>query len=66
MEQFLIYYTLLIAFMLLLMVVIVVCDHIKVMRPFWEIEKRYKKELESLRKIKNARTWFFCLTGVNN
>ena len=50
MEQFLIYYTLLIAFMLLSMVVIVVCDHIKVMRHFWEIEKRYKKELESLRK----------------
>ncbi len=50
MEQFLIYYTLLIAFMLFLMVIVVVCDHIKLMKPFWEIEKRYKKELESLRK----------------
>jgi len=50
MEQFLIYYTLVITFMLLSMVIVVVCDHIKVMKPFWEIEKRYKKELESLRK----------------
>ena len=50
MEQFLIYYTLLIAFMFLLMVIVVVCDHIKLMKPFLEIEKRYKKELESLRK----------------
>ena len=39
-----------IAFLIIVMVVINIYDYIKLMLPFWRIEKRYKKELESLRK----------------
>ena len=39
-----------IAFLIIVMVVINIYDYIKLMLPFWRIERRYKKELESLRK----------------
>jgi len=39
-----------IAFLIILMVIINIYDYIKLMLPFWRIERRYKKELESLRK----------------
>ena len=39
-----------IAFLIIVMIVINIYDYIKIMLPFWRIERRYKKELESLRK----------------
>ena len=39
-----------IAFLIIVMVIINIYDYIKIMLPFWRIERRYKKELESLRK----------------
>ena len=48
--SFIINFATFIAFLIILMIVFTVYDYIQTMRPFWEIEKRYKKELESLRK----------------
>ena len=39
-----------IAFLIIVMVILNIYDYIKLMLPFWRIERRYKKELESLRK----------------
>ena len=39
--------------MILFMIIFVIVDYIKLMTPFWEIEKRYKKELEQLRKTRS-------------
>ena len=50
--NFIINFATLIAFLIILMIVFTIYDYIQTMRPFWEIEKRYKKELESLRKNK--------------
>ena len=48
--NFIINFATFIAFLIIVMVVINIYDYIKLMLPFWRIEKRYKKELESLRK----------------
>ena len=48
--NFIINFATLIAFLIIVMVVINIYDYIKLMLPFWRIERRYKKELESLRK----------------
>ena len=50
--NFIINFATLIAFLIILMIVFTIYDYIQTMRPFWEIEKRYKRELESLRKNK--------------
>jgi hypothetical protein len=50
--NFIINFATLIAFLIILMVVFTIYDYIQTMRPFWEVEKRYKKELEGLRKNK--------------
>ena len=50
--NFIINFATLIAFLIILMIVFTIYDYIQTMRPFWEIEKRYKKELESLHKNK--------------
>ena len=50
--NFIINFATFIAFLIMLMIVFTIYDYIQTMRPFWEIEKRYKKELESLRKNK--------------
>ena len=51
-DSYLLIYATIITVMILFMIVFVIVDYIKLMTPFWEIEKRYKKELESLRKNK--------------
>lgn len=48
--NFIINFATFIAFLIIVMVVINIYDYIKLMLPFWRIERRYKKELESLRK----------------
>ena len=44
--SFIINFATLIAFLIILMIVFTVYDYIKTMRPFWEIERRYKEELK--------------------
>ena len=48
--NFIINFATFIAFLIIVMIVINIYDYIKLMLPFWRIERRYKKELESLRK----------------
>jgi flagellar biosynthesis protein FliP len=48
--NFIINFATFITFLIIVMVVINIYDYIKIMLPFWRIERRYKKELESLRK----------------
>ena len=48
--NFIINFATFIAFLIIVMIVINIYDYIKIMLPFWRIERRYKKELESLRK----------------
>jgi len=48
--NFIINFATFIAFLIMLMIVFTIYDYIQTMSPFWEIEKRYKRELESLRK----------------
>ena len=48
--NFIINFATFIAFLIIVMVLINIYDYIKIMLPFWRIERRYKKELESLRK----------------
>ncbi len=44
--SFIINFATFIAFLIILMIVFSVYDYIKTMRPFWEIERRYKEELK--------------------
>jgi hypothetical protein len=44
--SFIINFATFIAFLIILMIVFTVYDYIKTMRPFWEIERRYKEELK--------------------
>jgi len=44
--SFIINFATFIAFLIILMIVFTVYDHIKTMRPFWEIERKYKEELK--------------------
>ena len=48
--NFIINFATFIAFLIIVMVILNIYDYIKLMLPFWRIERRYKKELESLRK----------------
>ena len=44
--SFIINFATLIAFLIILMIVFTVYDYIKTMKPFWEIERKYKEELK--------------------
>jgi len=44
--SFIINFATFIAFLIILMIVFSVYDYIKTMRPFWEIERKYKEELK--------------------
>ena len=44
--SFIINFATLIAFFIILMIVFTIYDYIKTMKPFWEIERRYKEELK--------------------
>ena len=44
--SFIINFATFIAFLIILMIVFTVYDYIKTMKPFWEIERRYKEELK--------------------
>ena len=44
--NFIINFATFIAFLIILMIVFTVYDYIKTMKPFWEIERRYKEELK--------------------
>ena len=44
--NFIINFATLIAFLIILMIVFTIYDYIKTMKPFWEIERRYKEELK--------------------
>ena len=49
-DTYLLIYASVIASLIVFMIVFVVVDYIKLMTPYWEIEKRYKRELDQLRK----------------
>ena len=49
-DTYLLIYASVIASLIVFMIAFVVIDYIKLMTPFWEIEKRYKKELDQLKK----------------
>lgn len=44
--SFIINFATFIAFLIILMIVFTVYDYIKTMKPFWEIERKYKEELK--------------------
>ena len=44
--NFIINFATFIAFLIILMIVFTVYDYIKTMKPFWEIQRRYKEELK--------------------
>ena len=44
--SFIINFATFIAFLIILMIVFTIYDYIKTMKPFWEIERRYKEELK--------------------
>ena len=44
--SFIINFATFIAFLIILMIVVTIYDYIKTMKPFWEIERRYKEELK--------------------
>jgi len=44
--SFIINFATLIAFFIILMIVFTIYDYIKTMKPFWEIERKYKEELK--------------------
>lgn len=44
--NFIINFATFIAFLIILMIVFTIYDYIKTMKPFWEIERRYKEELK--------------------
>ena len=44
--SFIINFATFIAFLMVLMIVFTIYDYIKTMKPFWEIERRYKEELK--------------------
>jgi len=48
-ELYLLTYASIIAGMVLFMIVFTIYDYIKIMTPFWNIEKEYKKELNKVR-----------------
>tara|TARA_X000001382_G_C3034732_1_gene135908 strand:- start:209 stop:409 length:201 start_codon:yes stop_codon:yes gene_type:complete len=48
-ELYLLTYASIIAGMVLFMIVFTIYDYIKIMTPFWNIEKKYKKELNKVR-----------------
>tara|TARA_Y100000004_G_C8753445_1_gene343436 strand:+ start:283 stop:468 length:186 start_codon:yes stop_codon:yes gene_type:complete len=49
-DSYLLIYASIIASLMLFMVVFTIVDYIKFMTPYWRIEKKYKRELELLRK----------------
>ena len=49
-ELYLLTYASIIAGMVLFMIVFTIYDYIKIMTPFWNIEKKYKKELNKVRR----------------
>ena len=44
--SFIINFATFIAFLMVLMIVFTIYDYIKTMKPFWEIERKYKEELK--------------------
>ena len=44
--SFIIKFSTFIAILIILMIVFTIYDYIKTMKPFWEIERRYKEELK--------------------
>ncbi len=44
--NFIINFATFITFLMVLMIVFTIYDYIKTMKPFWEIERRYKEELK--------------------
>ena len=44
--SFIINFATFITFLIILMIVFTIYDYIKTMKPFWEIERRYKEELK--------------------
>jgi len=44
--NFIINFATFIAFLMVLMIVFTIYDYIKTMKPFWEIERKYKEELK--------------------
>lgn len=51
-SNFLLTYATIITVMILFMVVFVIWDYIILNKPFWDIEKKYKKELQQLKNRK--------------